>query len=104
MRGCSLLGAFPKELLFQDLLLTPGDGMLQQLCSFNSFRLFLTAQTSVPASKAQTSVPASKRDCQLQKEGKNKHGVYSGSALSVFSALLKHAQPLEERSPKAHSL
>ena len=46
--------------------LTRGYGMLQQLWSFNPFSLLLAALSPVPTSK---------RDCQLQREGKNKRNV-----------------------------
>lgn len=93
VRGCSLLGAFPEKSPLEDQCCSP---QAMECCSSCGllilFPLLLAAQTSVPASK---------RDCQLQREGKNKHCVCSGSALSVFFALLKHAQPLKECSPKA---
>lgn len=86
-------GSLPQGIaISRPLLLTPGDGMLQQLWCLNFSSLLLTAQTSEPA----------KREIASCKGKEKINMVYALGQLCQCSVLC--AQPLQEHSPKAHSL
>lgn len=91
--GCSLLGAFPKELPFPDPCCSP---QVMECCSSCGVLIFL------PSCWQHKPLNLLKREIASCKGKEKINMVYALGQLCQCSVLC--AQPLQEHSPKAHSL